>query len=85
MIAGADGAACSAAARKPRRGWAPEDRGLHEALGSLRREHRAALLLNAIDGYTQAEIAAMLEVAPGTVASWLSRAKAQLREALTDE
>ena len=63
----------------------PEDGDLHEALGSLRREHRAALLLNAIDGYTQAEIAAMLEVAPGTVASWLSRAKAQLREALTDE
>jgi RNA polymerase sigma-70 factor (ECF subfamily) len=63
----------------------PGDRDLHEALGSLRREHRAALLLNVVDGYTQAEIAAMLEVAPGTVASWLSRAKAQLREALTDE
>ena len=63
---------------------APEDRGLHEALGGLRREHRAALLLNVVDGYTQAEIAAMLEVAPGTVASWLSRAKAHLREALTD-
>lgn len=62
----------------------PQDRDLHEALGALRREHRAALLLNAVDGYTQAEIAAMLEVPPGTVASWLSRAKAQLREALTD-
>ena len=62
----------------------PEDRGLHEALGGLRREHRAALLLNVVDGYTQAEIAGMLGVAPGTVASWLSRAKAQLREALTD-
>lgn len=64
---------------------APEDRGLHDALRGLRREHRAALLLNVVDGYTQAEIAAMLEVAPGTVASWLSRAKAQLREALTDD
>jgi RNA polymerase sigma-70 factor, ECF subfamily len=63
---------------------APADRGLHEALRGLRREHRAALLLNVVDGYTQAEIAAMLEVAPGTVASWVSRAKAQLREALTD-
>jgi RNA polymerase sigma-70 factor, ECF subfamily len=62
----------------------PEDRGLHEALRGLRREHRAALLLNAVDGYTQAEIAAMLQVPPGTVASWLSRAKAHLREALTD-
>jgi RNA polymerase sigma-70 factor (ECF subfamily) len=60
----------------------PEDRGLHDALGTLKREHRAALLLNAVDGYTQAEIAAMLEVPPGTVASWLSRAKAHLREVL---
>ena len=64
---------------------APEDRGLHESLRGLRREHRAALLLTVVDGYTQAEVAAMLEVAPGTVASWVSRAKAQLREALTDE
>ena len=63
---------------------APEDRGLHEALRGLRPEHRAALLLNTVDGYTQAEIAAMLQVQPGTVASWVSRAKAHLREALTD-
>jgi RNA polymerase sigma-70 factor (ECF subfamily) len=63
----------------------PEDHGLHEALAILRREHRAALLLNVLDGYTQGEIAAMLEVPPGTVASWLSRAKSQLREALGDE
>ena len=63
----------------------PEDRGLHEALRGLRREHRAALLLTVIDGYTQAAVAGMLEVAPGTVASWVSRAKAHLREALTDD
>ena len=60
------------------------DHELHEALGELRREHRAALLLNAVDGYTQAEIAAMLAVPPGTVASWLARAKSKMREALTD-
>lgn len=64
---------------------APEDRGLHEALRGLRREHRAALLLTIVDGYSHAEAAAMLEVAPGTVASWVSRAKAHLREALTDD
>jgi len=64
---------------------APADRRIHDALGALRPEQRAALLLNAVDGYTQAEIAAMLEVPPGTVASWLSRAKAQLREALRDD
>jgi RNA polymerase sigma-70 factor (ECF subfamily) len=63
---------------------APEDRDLHEALRGLRPEHRAALLLNAVDGYTQAEIAVMLQVPPGTVASWLSRTKVHLREALTD-
>lgn len=62
----------------------PDDRGLHDALRGLRREHRAALLLTVVDGYTQAEVASMLEVAPGTVASWLSRAKARMREALTD-
>jgi RNA polymerase sigma-70 factor (ECF subfamily) len=58
---------------------------LGEALRGLRPEHRAALLMNAVDGYTQAEIAALLGIPPGTVASWLSRAKAQLREALTDD
>lgn len=67
-------------------GFAPaHDLELHEALGELRPEHRAALLLNAVDGYTQAEIAAMFAVPAGTVASWLFRTKAQLREALTDE
>lgn len=62
----------------------PHDRELSEALGGLRPEHRAALLLSAVDGYTQAEIAVVLGVPAGTVASWISRAKAKLREALTD-
>ena len=73
-----------ASSTEPPRWVAPPDRDVHEALGALRREYRAALLLNTVDGYTQSEIAAMLDVPPGTVASWLSRAKAQLREALTD-
>jgi RNA polymerase sigma-70 factor, ECF subfamily len=63
----------------------PEDRGLHEAMRGLRREHRAALLLTVVDGYSHAEVAAMLGVAPGTVASWVSRAKSHVREALTDD
>ncbi len=71
--------------RRPTPQWVvPEDRGLDEALRGLRREHRAVLLLNAVDGYTQAEIAAMLQIPPGTVASWLARSKAHVREALTD-
>jgi RNA polymerase sigma-70 factor (ECF subfamily) len=70
----------------PLEAWVtPEDRTIHEALGELRPVQRAALLLNAVDGYTQAEIAAMLDVPPGTVASWLSRAKAQLRETLRND
>jgi RNA polymerase sigma-70 factor (ECF subfamily) len=40
---------------------------------------RSALLLNAVDGYTQREIATMLEVPEGTVASWISRGRAALR------
>lgn len=71
-------------APEPQAWVAPIDRDLHEALRGLRPRHRAALLLNAVDGYTQAEIAVMLEVAPGTVASWVSRAKAHMREALRD-
>ena len=67
-------------------GWvAPDDLPLHDALAGLKREHRAALLLNVVDGYTQAEIAAMLDVPPGTIASWLSRSKAQLREVLSHD
>jgi RNA polymerase sigma-70 factor (ECF subfamily) len=62
----------------------PRDHDLYEALRGLRREQRAALLLSVVDGYTQSEIAAMLGVAPGTVASWLSRAKSLLREVLSD-
>jgi RNA polymerase sigma-70 factor (ECF subfamily) len=70
----------------PAANWvAPADRELHDALTGLRPEHRAALLLTIVDGYTQAEVAAMLEVAPGTVASWVSRAKGRLREALSDD
>jgi RNA polymerase sigma-70 factor (ECF subfamily) len=57
---------------------------LHAALAELRPEHRAALLMNVVDGYTQAAIAEMLGVAPGTVASWISRAKASLRVALDE-
>ena len=38
--------------------------------------------MNVVDGYTHAEIAAMLAVPPGTVASWISRARVHLRTAL---
>ena len=65
--------------------WAMSvDADLWSALAELDRRTRAALLLNVLDGYTHAEIAAMLGVRPGTVSSWLSRGKERLREALAE-
>ncbi|HVQ23343.1 MAG TPA: RNA polymerase sigma factor [Candidatus Saccharimonadia bacterium] len=60
------------------------DPDLWAAVGRLEPRIRAALLANVLDGYTQREIAGMLSVAEGTVASWLSRARASLREDLID-
>lgn len=54
------------------------------ALGTLEPEHRAALLLSTLDGYTHEEIGRMLGVRPGTVSSWLSRTKERLRVLLGD-
>jgi RNA polymerase sigma-70 factor, ECF subfamily len=63
--------------------WQPaHDPALWDALRGLRREERAALLLHTVDGYTLAEVAEMLGVPPGTVGSWVSRARARLREQL---
>ena len=55
------------------------------ALARLDPEHRAALVLHILDGYTHAEIATMLAVRPGTVSSWISRGKGHLRDLLGDE
>ena len=55
------------------------DPDLWAAIAGLEPRVRAALLASVLDGYTQREIAAMLSVAEGTVASWLSRARAALR------
>lgn len=66
--------------------WVTPDRvDLWRGLGELRPQQRAALLLNVIDGYTQAEIAHMLDAPEGTVASWVAAAKRQLRAALAEE
>lgn len=72
-------------AREVDQEWAMTvDPDLWRAIGALEPRHRAALLLNVLDGYTQAEVAQMLGVPPGTVASWLSRSKALLRERLRE-
>ena len=58
---------------------------LWDALGTLEPRQRAALVLNVLDGYTHEEISRMFGVRPGTVSSWLSRAKDRLRVLLGDE
>lgn len=66
--------------------WAdPSGPDLWAALGALDVRTRTALLLNVVDGYTQREIATMLAVPEGTVASWLSRARATLRRELAPD
>ncbi len=64
---------------EPRPWRDPSDPDLWAALAALEPRTRAALLLSALDGYTQAEIGSMLAVPEGTVASWLSRGRATLR------
>jgi len=64
----------------PNPSWVlPERLDLWAALGELRPEQRAALLLNVVDGYTQAEIARIVNSPEGTVASWVAEAKRHLR------
>jgi RNA polymerase sigma-70 factor (ECF subfamily) len=69
---------------EPRPWTDPVDPDLWAALAALDVRTRAALLLNVVDGYTQREIATLLSVPEGTVASWLSRGRARLREMLAD-
>ncbi len=67
---------------EPRPWGGSSDPDLWAALGALDARTRSALLLNVVDGYTQAEIAGMLAVPEGTVASWISRGRATLRRVL---
>ena len=54
------------------------------ALAELPLEHRAALVLSTLEGYTHHEIGSILGVPEGTVSSWLSRTKDRLRDLLGD-
>jgi RNA polymerase sigma-70 factor (ECF subfamily) len=55
---------------------------LWQALGTIRPLERAALILHVLDGYSYAEIGAMLEMSSGSVGSLISRGKVRLREQL---
>src|SRR5258705_10117863 len=60
--------------------WAIEvDPDLWRALRRLDRRTRAAIVLTILDGYSQVEVASMLDSPRGTVASWISRGLERLR------
>ena len=52
------------------------------ALDSLAEDHRVVLILTVVEGFTCKETAEMLDVPIGTIMSRLSRARANLRQAL---
>lgn len=58
------------------------DPDLWRALSRLDRRTRAAIVLTTLDGYSQDEVASMLDVPRGTVASWISRGRERLRSEL---
>ena len=60
------------------------DPDLWRALGRLDARTRAAIVLTTLDGFSQDEVAAMLQAPRGTVASWISRGRDRLRGELGD-
>jgi RNA polymerase sigma-70 factor (sigma-E family) len=60
----------------------PESEYLHDALAKLSPKQRAAIVLRYFDDRSEADIAEMLRVRPGTVKSLLSRGLGELREVL---
>lgn len=57
---------------------------LQGALGLLRPEERAVLVLSAVEGYTAREIGEMLDAPRGTILSLMHRARIKMRRWLTD-
>jgi RNA polymerase sigma-70 factor, ECF subfamily len=58
---------------------------IQAALQHVRAEHRAALVLRHMEGLSYAEIAEVLEVPDGTAKGWVSRGRAAMLIALTEE
>lgn len=55
---------------------------LEQAIAALPRQARAVFVLHDIEGYTHEEIAALMELQPGTTKAQLHRARQLLKEAL---
>ena len=58
---------------------------IQAALGHVRAEHRAALVLRHMEGLSYTEIAKVLEVPDGTAKGWVSRGRAAMLIALAEE
>jgi RNA polymerase sigma-70 factor (ECF subfamily) len=58
------------------------DPDLWRALRRLDRRTRAAIVLTTLDGFSQDEVATILDAPRGTVASWISRGRERLRSEL---
>lgn len=61
-----------------------QDRRVRAAVDGLSADMRAVVLMHDVEGYTHAEIAQAMGIAPGSSRSRLSRARAILREQLHD-
>ncbi len=55
------------------------------ALGSVREDHRAALVLRHMEGLSYAEIAEVLDVPDGTAKGWVSRGRAAMLVVMSDD
>jgi RNA polymerase sigma-70 factor (sigma-E family) len=58
--------------------------GVWSVVAALPKRQRAVMVLRYLDGHSEAEIAAILQIAPGTVKSQASKAAATLRKTLSD-
>jgi len=57
---------------------------IEQAIGRLRPEYRACILLRHVEGYAYEEIAATLDLPLGTVKTYIHRARNELRDYLED-
>lgn len=64
---------------------AQPDQGVQDALAKLSEHHRIILVLKYQQGLKYDEIATVMEIAPGTVASRMNRARAEMKAILRNE
>ena len=57
---------------------------IEEAVGRLRPEYRAAVLLRHVEGHTYEEIAEIMDLPLGTVKTYLHRARGELKDHLAE-